>query len=141
MKNTKELTDVEWTTCWMAVRYAMRRSSIAAATLPAILISAYWHRWTDVQKKMLAKDIGQAIAEQEEYFPELPIDKPWYKLQKLCDIENYKIITTKDGTKHVVFEINNAYYPVNEYVNNSWHNVQIVSEYIAEIGDFENEQQ
>ncbi len=60
----KSLTEIEWTTCIMAVRYAMNGQTISTSYLPPMLVEAYWKRWSDGQKQFLADDLRH---NQEEY--------------------------------------------------------------------------
>lgn len=112
----KPLSEIEWTTCWMAIRYACPRQTIASATLPSDLIKAYWNRWTVGQKKMIAQDLKRFL-ETESSFGNKNIDEPiWNKFLSACDIDNHETVELIDGTSCVVFEANDRYYPLDEYV-------------------------
>lgn len=88
MKANKPLTDIEWDTCWMAIRYACGRKTIASAMLPRDLIDAYYDRWTDGQKEMIAKDLRTHL-EFHECFGDKNIDHPeWMRFLNL--LENKK---------------------------------------------------
>lgn len=88
MKANKPLTDIEWDTCWMAIRYACGRKTIASAMLPRDLIDAYYHRWTDSQKQLIAKDL-RSYLETHEYFGSKNIDHPeWMHFLMLLENKN-----------------------------------------------------
>lgn len=124
-KNIKPVSDIEWDTCWMAIRYAMNRQTIASATLPTDLIKAYWHRWTDDQKRQIAKDLKQ----NEEYYSTLKItdekafgneniDRPvWIKFMNACDIDNHHKGQLKDGSTYEMFQVHDKLYPLKQYLN------------------------
>lgn len=85
MKANKPLSSIEWDTCWMAIRYACGRQTIASAMLPRDLIDAYYDRWTDGQKQMIAKDLRNYL-ETHEYFGSKNIDHPeWMRFLHILE--------------------------------------------------------
>lgn len=123
--NTKPLTDIEWETCWMAIRYAMNRQTIASSLLPYMLIQAYWTRWTDDQKRTIYRDLKS----NEDYYTSLKsagesafgnkdIDRPiWLKFMEACNIDNHWWYGYEDR-QVLVFQANNRLYPLEEYIKN-----------------------
>lgn len=119
-KTNNPLSSVEWTTCWMAVRYAMDRQSIQSASLPRDLLHAYWMRWTNGQKAMIARDLREHLEEVRSwnnqgdgYFGDKDIDHPeWMKFLLTLDITTHKQIKLIDGNIVTVFEYDGRFYPL-----------------------------
>lgn len=121
MANPLKLTDIEWTTCWMAIRYAVNRRTIAAATLPADIIRAYGQRFTKGQKAMLVRD----LKEEEEYMQRMgktafgnpDIDRPhWLRFMTALDEAAHYEVELTDGTTCTVFEANEKVVPLGRYM-------------------------
>lgn len=120
MKNTNPLTDIEWDTCWMAIRYAMCRQTISSATLPKDLCQAYFYRWTEDQKARIVRDLRQHLqdvarwnGDSVAYFGDKNIDHPqWMKFLLSLDNKEHITLKTKDGTTHTAFKFRNKYYPL-----------------------------
>lgn len=126
--NTKdELSDIEWTTCWMAIRYATGRRSISASMLPMDLVQAYWHRWTDLQKKQIVEDLQK---EFEGLGDEAFGDYSWLKFWKALDETRHIVVETLDGKTHAVFEINGRLYPISEYISNPHQEIYLAPDSI-----------
>lgn len=80
MKKEKRLSEIEWDTCWMAIRYAMNRQTASSASLPSQLIKAYGDRWTDLQKELILRDLKLHLIDNE-YFGNKEVDHPkWMEL-------------------------------------------------------------
>lgn len=137
MLNNKELTDIEWTTCWMAIRYAMNRQSIASATLPADLVKEYWYRWSDYQKEMIVNDLKSNYEDNSfgrKPFGNENIDKPnWMKFWKACDTKNHFTAIGIDDISYTVFETNGRIYPLKSYINEPHNEIFFPKENIKEI--------
>lgn len=124
-KNTNNpLSSVEWTTCWMAVRYAMGRQSIQSASLPRDLLRAYWKRWTNGQKEMIVRDLRDRLEDvkdwnglNEGYFGDKNIDHPeWMKFMLTLDPTVHKQAKLIDGSIVPVFEYDGRFYPLDWWV-------------------------
>jgi len=125
----KELTEIEWTTCWMSIRYAMNRQTISSYMLPSDLIVAYWNRWTDFQKEQIALDLSK----EQNSFGDSQIDKTsWSKFWKACDTKNHKIVKLIDKTECIIFEANGRKYPLNEYIKSPYKEIFIEDESIIQ---------
>lgn len=115
---TKPLTEIEWTTCWMAIRYAMGRSSAASASLPRELLEAYLDRWSDAQKRTIVRDLRDYLEDDkrwndsdEGFFGDKNIDHHiWMKFLLTLDKSAHVEITLKNGRKEVAFEYEGFYY-------------------------------
>jgi hypothetical protein len=133
----KPLSDLEWDTCFMSLRYAMNRQTISSATLPIQLVRAYWNRWTDPQKKMIARDLKNneemCIEMETTAFGNPSIDRPtWLKFWKACDIDNHYKVKLVNGDEDIVFEANDKIYPLNKYVENPYLEIYYPKESILE---------
>lgn len=126
MKNTNPLTDIEWDTCWMAIRYAMGRMTIASATLPRELCQAYFYRWSENQKTMIVRDLRQHLqdvarwnGDSSAHFGNKNIDHPEWMRFLLC-LEEKSHITIKDtvGNTHKAFKFNGKLYPLDWWKHN-----------------------
>jgi hypothetical protein len=108
----------------MAIRYAMNRQTIASSTLPHQLIKSYYNRWTDSQKRMIAKDLSDNEKDvlrwsdgKHKAFGHKRIDRPqWLKFWSACDIDNHVNIELSNGQKVAAFKANDRIYPLKEYV-------------------------
>jgi hypothetical protein len=120
------LSDFEWTCLWMAIRYAMNRQTIAAATLPQDIIKNYYSRISANQKQSIVKDLksneedwafsGKAFGHEE-------IDRRhWIKLWKALDENCHYQVELIDGTKCTVFEANGKVVPLHKYIEEPYHN-------------------
>lgn len=119
------LSDFEWTCLWMAIRYAMNRQTIAAATFPQDIIKNYYHRLSANQKQSIVKDLkgneedwafsGKAFGHEE-------IDRPhWLKLWKALDESGHYQVELIDGTKCTVFDVNGQVIPLHKYIEEPYH--------------------
>lgn len=111
-ENTQPLTNVEWDTCWMAVRYAMGRRTAASASLPRKLLRAYYHRWTDAQKLQIARDLKEFMGDFGVFGDET-IDHPeWVRFLMTLDFPSHLHANLKDGSMIAVFDYEGMYYPL-----------------------------
>ena len=127
------LNDIEYTTLWMAIRYAMNRQTIASATLPGLIIENYYHRLSDFMRIQILKDLQDNYKEYGK-FGNIDIDNlPWLKLMKSLDIDNMKTLKLTDGNEYKCFyvEFNDRYYPLNEYISNPHREVFVAVESIV----------
>lgn len=119
---TQPLSSVEWDTCWMAIKYAMNGRNISTASLPTILLGAYYHRWTPGEKQTIARilrdnldEMKCAYGEDKAYFGDKNIDHPkWMKLLLTLDESTHKILTLKRRKKVECIEFEGVYYPVSD---------------------------
>lgn len=113
--NTNPLTTVEWDTCWMAIRYAMNRQTIASASLPRKLLSAYYDRWSDEQKEIIARDLREHY-DDFGCFGDEKIDHPeWMRFMLTLDPKVHYAVTASDGImteKVKCVEYEGKYYPI-----------------------------
>lgn len=120
--NTAPLSEVEWDTCWMAIRYAMNRRSAASASLPTELLEAYYFRWTARQKEMIVRDLRDNLESlkswnesDKAYFGDKKIDHPnWMRFLLTLDESTHKILTLKRRKKVEAIEFEGVYYPVSD---------------------------
>lgn len=122
------LSEIEWTTLWMAIRYAMNRQTIASATLPEDVIKAYYHRLSEGQRKSIVRD----LADNEEMFSRMDghsafgsptIDRPhwlrfWYALD---DNRHYQVKLT-NGEEITVFDLEGEIIPLQKYIEEPHRN-------------------
>lgn len=128
-----KLTGIEWETCWMAIRYAMGRQTIASATLPADLIRAYKDRWTQDQLDSIYVDLKRH-EEMHDTFGHKDIDNiHWQKFKEYCNKSNRHLVTTTDGKDRVCFKVDNRFYDVQSYMNMPRQEIYIPEENIKKI--------
>lgn len=131
----KKLTEVEWTTCIMAIRYAMNGQTIATATLPQLLVEEYWNRWSDSQKKLIA----QELKNNEQYlgdraYGNSKIDRPkWLKFRAACDRDSWFEVTDIEGNDHTCFKVEGRIYPLDKYINQPHAEIYLPEEHIEKI--------
>lgn len=120
------LSDFEWTCLWMAIRYAMNRQTIAAATLPQDIIKNYYTRLSANQKQSIVKDLKNNEEDwgfSRKAFGHEEIDRPhWIKLWKALDENCHYQVELIDGTKCTVFEANGKVVPLHKYIEEPYHN-------------------
>jgi hypothetical protein len=139
MKKDNRLTDVEYTTCWMAIRYAMNRKTIASATLPEMLVKAFFNRLTEGQKAQIVKELAKNEEECLEWsngksggFGHIDIDRPhWMKFWKALESETHWIALLSDNIQVRVFEANGKVYPLDKYVTSPHQEIYIPQENIV----------
>lgn len=127
------LNSVEWTTCWMAIRYAMNRHSIASISLPHELVKAYGERWSEVEKEMLSNEIKKdlhVVSEEDGFWSD---SRTWLKFASYLDIKSHYKVKGIDNAVYDVFDAGDRVYPVSEYVNNPYHEIDLPKENILEI--------
>jgi hypothetical protein len=118
-KESSEITFIEQTLIWMASRYAMSRSSIASATLPKDIISKYGERLNVDQKKLMLRDILEAVTDRVRFskielqdgyrmLENIELLTPeWMKFASWLDDTNEYIVTaryTEDGSSWITSE-------------------------------------
>jgi hypothetical protein len=132
-KNTTPLSTFEHTLLWMAIRYAMNRQTIASATLPADIITNYYHRLTTAQKLSIVQDLERNENDLKgEAFGNRSIDRPhWIKFMKCLDEKCHYKIKTVDGEEIIVFEANDKYISLEKYIHHPHQNWYIPEENIA----------
>lgn len=112
----ERLTDFEWTTCWMAIRYAMNRQTITSATLPEQIIKNYYHLFTEQQKQSIIRDLKENFEEYGKFGNET-IDNPkWLKFWYSLDESKQFKVTDIEDKEHIVFQINDTIYPLDQYL-------------------------
>lgn len=116
MKKNKPLTNIEWDTCWMAIRYAMGRKSISSAMLPRDLLSAYFDRWTLEQRSLILRDLKEYY-ETHKVFGDYSIDHDeWMKFMLTLDVEtHYEVLPTTGEDPFKVFDYLGKMIPLSWY--------------------------
>lgn len=115
MKKNPPLTSIEWTTLWMALRYAMGRQTIASAMLPQEVVEAYFKRLTEPQKAMIARDLGEHFNEHGCFGDPSIDNRDWLKLMRACHKDSHITVTGIDGNEYVVFECLGQFIPMHHY--------------------------
>lgn len=131
MDKVERLTDLQWDTCWMAIRYAMGRRSISSATLPKQIVQEYYNKIGEGRKSLIARDLQQFLDEGGKFGDPGIDDVIWFKFLAAMKFRDHKEITTIDGSKVMVFEANGRVYPLEQYVKNPWIECFIPKENIA----------
>jgi hypothetical protein len=130
---SKKLSEIEWTTCWMAVRYAIGRGTITSVSLAGDVVRSYCKRLNDNQKKQLADEV-------DRYYNNYPGNQDknddtkriWKKFAKYM-IGNYTDIKATDDSVHPCFEFCEVWYTVAAYEKNPSIDAFIPEENIKEI--------
>lgn len=120
--NTAPLSEVEWDTCWMAIKYAMNGRNISTASLPNELLSAYYYRWSAGEKRQIVRTLYDNLDElkriygpDKAYFGDKNIDHPnWMRFLLTLDESTHKILTLKRRKKVECIEFEGVYYPVSD---------------------------
>lgn len=94
-----KLSNIEWTTCWMSIRYALGRRSAASASLPVDLLAAYYDRWTSDQCYAILCEIRDYRSKYGPSIGDPAID----------DVEWTKLEKTLDSNCHVGVDINGSF--------------------------------
>lgn len=124
-----KLSEVEWYTCIMAIRYAKNRQSILSASLPSMLMEAYCLRWSDHEKETIFREL-----EDNVIFGDSNIDDPiWKKFRAYLNQNTHYIALLIDKTEKEVFYENNKYYLVKDYENSPSKEIYIPKEYIISL--------
>lgn len=112
------LSDIEWTTLWMAIRYAMNGQTIASAMLPQDIVRTYYRRLTNAQKASIVTDLKQNEEDvlrisdgRQKAFGHPEIDRPhWLRFIAALDIENHFNVLMNDGSIITCFQVGDRYY-------------------------------
>lgn len=107
------LSDIEWTTLWMACRYAYTRQTIASTTLPREIIMEYYYRMTEQQRRQLAEDITRELDTWGSQ-----IENSWKKFAVAMNSDNHYSVTAIDGSHHTCFRFNDRVFPLKSYLAN-----------------------
>lgn len=135
VKETLPLTDIEWTTCWMALRYAVNRQTIAASMLPTQVVRAYYNRMTYLQKHQIVEDLKrQNQMWGDKAFGDPKIDKnTWLKFWKAMQTDSHRNIYLKDGSVHKSFCFNGTWFPLKQYIASPFIDTYIQKQFIKKI--------
>lgn len=122
-KKIKALSDLEWTTCWMSVRYACGRMSIASAILPQEILQEYYNRMSEIQKSILSRDVRSYLNSDPKY--NLCDKQNWAKFCNALDVKKQWRVKLKDKSECVVFDIEEftgckRIYPLSNYIKNPY---------------------
>lgn len=120
--NPAPLSEVEWDTCWMAIKYAMNGRNISTASLPKELLRAYYHRWSGGEKGQIVRTLRDNLDElkriygiDKAYFGDKNIDHhDWMRFLLTLDESTHKILTLKRRKKVECIEFEGVYYPVSD---------------------------
>lgn len=114
------LSAAEWTTCWMAVRYAVGGQSISTSLLPFELLSAYWRRWSVGEKARLLsilndhlESVRRLTGKSEVYFGSPMFDhKQWELFRRTLDSGQHVEVSLTSGEVLTCVEYDGNYYPI-----------------------------
>lgn len=120
--NAAPLSEVEWDTCWMAIKYAMNGRNISTASLPKELLRAYYYRWSAGEQRQIVRTLRDNLDElkriygtDKAYFGDKNIDHPdWMRFLLTLDESTHKILTLKRRKKVEAIEFEGVYYPVSD---------------------------
>lgn len=131
----KQLSSIEWTTLWMAIRYAMNRETISSATLPELIIENYYNRLSDNQKKSIVNDLRNNYKDfGNTAFGNKLVDKPiWLKFWYALDSKYHYDVKLIDGSIVTVFDCLDRVIPLSSYLENPNKMIFIPEENILEI--------
>jgi hypothetical protein len=108
----------------------MGRKTIASVTLPMQIIKEYYYRLSDVQKKLLVRDLKEYLKELSKFGDE-KIDHPmWMKFLMALDVDSHREVDLIDGTRCIIFEANDKIYPLHKYIENPYINTYLPDENI-----------
>lgn len=112
----KPLSEIEWDTCWMAIRYARGRKTISSAMLPREILNAYYLRFTDNQKSMLYRDLKQ-YKDDHENFGSTIDEVEWTKFMLTLNPSCHYYVRGKIGSQEPfeVFEYEDKLIPIDWY--------------------------
>jgi hypothetical protein len=130
------LSDIEWTTLWMAVRYAWDRETIAAVTLPEMIISNYYYRLSTMQKKALYDDLFREfnIFGDDIYNKGALNKKSWLKFfMAIGGSETQTVVTDVTGKEHNGFYVDDRFYPLESYLQKPYGETYLPEENILNI--------
>lgn len=106
------LSNIEWETCWMAVRYAMNKRTINTSSLPIELLRNYYDRWSNPQRRLIVEDLKRNFDDYKKFGDE-NVDNPvWMKFWYTLDKTKHYSLALSDGSEIVGFEWNDNYYPL-----------------------------
>lgn len=129
MKN-KPLSDIEWTTCWMAIRYALGGQTIATGMLPAEIIRAYYKRFTPLQIEKLVRELNN-YKQTWGTFGHKDIDNPhWQKFLSALNKAEHEEVELINGDKCTIFKVNGRMYPLHLYISNPFQEYYMPKESI-----------
>lgn len=135
----KPLSSVEWDTCWMAIRYAMNRQTIASATLPRVLLREYYDRWSGGQKKTIFSDLRDNYDDYGCFGSKYIDNHEWMRFMLTLDPKAHCIVTASDGenTETVeCIEFEGKYYPISgssRWWDGAGGGMYIAAEYIKSV--------
>lgn len=110
------LTNIEWTTCWMAIRYAMGRQTISSSSLPTDLVKAYGMRWTANQMDKIYGDLSDHM-KLHSAFGNKDVDDPeWTKFMNFLNYREYLDVVLVNGEEYRVFKNRDTYFLVDGYL-------------------------
>lgn len=119
-KKAEPLSEFEHTLLWMAVRYAVVRSSITSGMLPDEIIRNWGGRLTEKDRRLMFGDIIDSLIDSlrfsvpsQDPFVE-DIDKnEWIRFASWLDETNHYVVTAGESREEVrCFAFNGRYYPI-----------------------------
>jgi hypothetical protein len=119
-KRVEPLSEFEHTLLWMAMRYAVGRSSITSAMLPGDIIQNWGDRLTEKDRRLMFGDIIDSLIDslrfsvhsQDPFIED--IDKnEWIRFASWLDETNHYVVIAGDAREEVrCFAFNGRYYPI-----------------------------
>jgi hypothetical protein len=111
-KSPEGLSGFEHSLLFMAVRYALGRTSIACASLPDEIIRNWGDRLIDSQKRMMFRDIIEYLSLEKRHHVD---EEMWQKFASWLDETNrYMVEAEHEGKKETseCFLFSERYYPI-----------------------------
>ena len=127
-KKIKPLSDFEWTLCWMAIRYAMGRRTIASAMLPSTIIREYYHRFSELQKKKISRDLLDYLSDREHFGDKNIDDTHWKRFLGILNTDGHYKVDLIDGSEITVFKVDDVIYSLDKSIDSPFHNWYIPAE-------------
>ena len=138
-RKTRALTDIEWTTCWMSVRYAYNRESIASTTLPVSITQQYYNRFTQHQKDTLKEELSRLKKETSSGERHISSSQFWDMLYSALDVEKHRRLTIGDSS-YVLFPYSDKLYRLDSFIKNPYKALYIPMEKVEVVDGKDSEE-
>lgn len=125
-----KLSNFEFNLLFMSIRYAMNRKSIYSASLPADIITNWYHRISNNEKKLIVHELRENLKFNENISFEYD-KKIWNKFMEFLDWEKHHIIKTINNEEIKVFSANGRIYSIDSYKTEAYKEIYIPYENIV----------